>query len=147
MRRIKLVALLFAVVVLMVIGWGVAPHWFRSGLALYARDYVRESAFMHPIQRYERWRVSHAGYNYDDILSECGRAGEGRISLVEAVTIRDAEYVVDEPQVRVKGDKIVADVPTEITTRGNVVIPTQHHCEYDVLTGSVIRSETLRVSR
>lgn len=137
-----MVLILLATLVLAAIGWGIAPDWFRSGLV----DYARESAFAQPIRSYERWRVRRAGYNYDDILSKCSRAGEGDVSLMEAVTIRDAEYVVDEPQVKVKGDKIVADVPTQITT-GNVVIPTQHHCEYDISTGAVIRSETLRVKR
>jgi hypothetical protein len=132
--------IIVAVILVAVVGWSLAPDWFRSGFV----DYVQESGLTYPVQTYERWRVSRAGYNYGDVLGKCSRAGEGNISLAETITIRDAEYVVDAPQVRVKGNKIVADVPMQMTT-GNAVIPTQHHCEYDISTGAVVRSETLRV--
>ena len=143
LRGVKAAALiLLAVLAIIVIGWNVAPDWFRSGLAIYAR----EKGFVPPVESYERWRVRRAGYNYDVILSKCGQAGEGNLGLVQSLTMRDAEYVSTEPQVRVKGGRIVADVPMQITG-GSMVIPSQQHCEYDIATGAIIRSETLRVKR
>jgi hypothetical protein len=139
-KRVALVAL--AIFTVAIIGWNIAPDWFRAGLIAYAR----QNAFMDPIQRYERWRVHRAGYSYEDILSKCSRSGEGNVSLLEAVTIRDAEYVVAEQQVKVNGNMIVADVPMQLTS-GKTVIPTQQHCEYDISTGAVLRSEMLRVKR